>query len=124
MFTMSASASDSRTTNPFSATRLRPGTIDFIFEHGKTLGQLVDLLEANQWRGAIIGLHGTGKSTLLAALVPAIEVRGRVVKCVTLTAGQRTLPRDFLASLRQTAGQSVAAVDGIEQLVPPGAVCG
>ncbi len=108
--------SNANATNPFSATRLRPGTIDFIFEHGKTLGQLVDLLEANQWRGAITGLHGTGKSTLLAAMTPAIEARGRIVKCVTLSAGQRTLPRDFLASLRPAAGRGVAAVDGIEQL--------
>jgi hypothetical protein len=103
-------------TNPFSATRLRPGTIDFIFEHGKSLGQLVDLLEANQWRGEITGLHGTGKSTLLAAMMPAIEARGRIVKCVTLSAGQRFLPRDFLPSLRVTAGLGVAAVDGFEQL--------
>jgi hypothetical protein len=110
------SQSGPNATNPFSASRLRPGTIDFIFEHGKTLGQLVDLLEANQWRGAITGLHGTGKSTLLAAMTPAIEARGRVVSCVTLTAGQRTLPRDFLASPRLAAGQGVAAVDGIEQL--------
>ena len=106
----------SNATNPFSATRIRPGTIDFIFEHGKTLTQLVDQLESNQWNGAITGLHGTGKSTLLAAMIPAIEARGRIVKCVTLSAGQRTLPRDYLGSLRETAGQGVAAVDGIEQL--------
>ncbi len=106
----------SRATNPFSAARIRPGTIDFIFEHGRTLGQLVDLLEANHWHGAITGLHGTGKSTLLAAITPAIEARGRLVRCVTLSAGQRTLPRDFLASLSTTAGRGVAAVDGIEQL--------
>jgi hypothetical protein len=108
--------SSSNATNPFSAARLRPGTIDFVFEHGKTLGQLVDHLEANQWRGEITGLHGTGKSTLLAAMSPAIEDRGRIVKCVTLSAGQGTLPRDFVSSLRLTAGLGLAAVDGFEQL--------
>jgi hypothetical protein len=110
------SGSSSSLTNPFSAARIRPGTIDFIFEHGKSLAQLVDLLESNHWRGAITGLHGTGKSTLLAAMIPAIEARSRIVKCVTLTSGQRTLPHDYIQSLRETAAQGIAAVDGIEQL--------
>jgi hypothetical protein len=102
--------------NPFSAARLRPGTIDFVFEHGQHLARLVDLLEANCWFGEITGRHGTGKSTLLAAMTPAIEERGRIVKSVTLAAGQRTLSRGFTTSLRLTAGLGVAAVDGIEQL--------
>ena len=83
-------------TNPFCAARLRPGTIDFVFEQGKSLQQLVDVLEANAWQGQITGGHGTGKSTLLAALTPAIEARGRPVSSVTIVAGQRHLPRDFL----------------------------
>ena len=102
--------------NPFCAARLRPGTIDFVFEQGKSLQQLVDALEANAWQGQITGGHGTGKSTLLAALTPAIEDRGRLVKSITLAAGQRRLPREFITSLRLSAGLGVAAVDGIEQL--------
>ncbi len=102
--------------NPFCAARLRPGTIDFVFEQGKSLQQLVDALEANAWHGQITGGHGTGKSTLLAALTPAIEGRGRLVKSVTLVAGQRHLPREFIGSLRLSAGLGVAAVDGVEQL--------
>ncbi len=102
--------------NPFSAARLRPGTIDFVFEHGQNLAQLVDLLEANRWLGEVTGRHGTGKSTLLAAMTPAIEERGRIVKGVTLAAGQRSLPLGYLTSLRLTAGLGVAVVDGIEQL--------
>ncbi len=104
--------------NPFCAARLRPGTIDFVFEQGKNLQQLVDALEANAWLGQIIGGHGTGKSTLLAALAPAIEARGRLVKSITLTAGERRLPREFITSLKDSAGLGVAAVDGIEQLHP------
>jgi hypothetical protein len=57
-------------------------------------------------------------------MIPAIEARGRIVKCVTLSAGQRTLPRDYITSLRETAEQggaaqiaaTIAAIDGIEQL--------
>jgi hypothetical protein len=102
--------------NPFCAARLRPGTIDFVFEEGKTLEQVVDALEANAWHGQITGGHGTGKSTLLAALTPAMEGRGRIVKSITLEAGQGNLPRDFVRSLRPTAGLGVATVDGVEQL--------
>jgi hypothetical protein len=108
--------SNSTLTNPFCASRLRPGTIDFIFEHGMSLAQLVDALEVNRWRGEITGRHGTGKSTLLAALIPAIEGRGRLVKSVASAAEQRKLPRGYLTSLRLTAGLGVAVVDGIEQL--------
>jgi hypothetical protein len=103
-------------TNPFCAARLRPGTIDFVFEQGKSLEQLVDALAANAWRGQITGGHGTGKSTLLAALTPAMEGRGRRVKSITLGAGQGHLPRRFLRFLRRNAGIGVAAVDGVEQL--------
>ena len=110
------SGSSPSLTNPFSAARIRPGTIDFIFERGNSLTQLVDVLESNHWNGAIIGLHGTGKSTLLAALIPAIEARDLIVNFITLTAGQRTLPPDFFKSLREAAGPGIAAVDGIEQL--------
>ena len=102
--------------NPFCAARLRPGTIDFVFEQGRSLSQLVDSLQRNAWRGQIIGRHGTGKSTLLTALTPAIEGRGRMVKSITLVAGQRHLPREFKTALRLTAGLGVAAVDGVEQL--------
>ena len=102
--------------NPFCAARLRPGTIDFVFEPGKSLQQLVNALEANGWQGQITGRHGTGKSTLLAALTPAIEGRGRLVKSITLVAGQCRVPREFIAALRFSAGMGVAAVDGFEQL--------
>jgi hypothetical protein len=102
--------------NPFCAARLRPGTIDFVFEQGKSLEQLVDSLAANGWRGQITGGHGTGKSTLLAALTPAIEGRGRLVLSITLAAGHRHLPRRFLRSLARAAGLGVAAIDGVEQL--------
>jgi len=104
--------------NPFCAARLRPGTIDFVFEQGKSLQHLVDALAANAWHGQITGGHGTGKSTLLAALTPAIEARGRLVKSITLVAGQRRLPRAFIMSLRHSAGLGVAVVDGMEQLHP------
>ncbi len=102
--------------NPFCAARLRPGTIDFIFKQGEDVEKLVDALETNGWQGQITGPHGTGKSTLLAALSAAIEARGRMVYAVVIVAGQRRVPRDFAASLRIASSRGVAAVDGFEQL--------
>lgn len=102
--------------NPFCAARLRPGTIDFVFEPGKNLDLLVNALEANAWQGQITGRHGTGKSTLLAALRPVMEDRGRLVESITLGAGQRRLPGEFVRSLRRAGGRGVAVVDGVEQL--------
>ena len=104
-------------TNPFCALRAcPPGTIEFVFEPGKSLQQLVDALEANAWQGQIIGVHGTGKSTLLASLTVAIEDRGRSVSSATLCDRTTTSAAEFFRSLRASAGQGVAAVDGVEQL--------
>ena len=97
--------------NPFCAARLRPGTIGFVFERGEGVEQLVDALEANAWQGQITGPHGTGKSTLLAALTTAIEARGRTVRSVVISAEERRLPRGFIASLRLAAGRGLAAVE-------------
>ena len=104
--------------NPFSATRLRPGTIEFVFEHGRNLAQLVDLLEANHWLGEITGRHGTGKSTLLAALTPAIEARGRTVNAITLSAGQRNLPHGYLASLRSARARAWRSLMALSNSTP------
>ncbi len=101
--------------NPFCAARLRPGTIDYIFDGTTNLDQLVATLAANRWRGQITGPHGSGKSTLLAAMRPAIQAAGRDVHLLVMTDDDRNLPRFFLKSLRGSS-PSVAAIDGFEQL--------
>ena len=104
--------------NPFCAARLRPGTIDFVFEPGKSIEQLIAKLEANAWRGQIIGQHGTGKSTLLAALTLAMEDRGPARKGNYARGGAAArCRRDFLGSLRaDLRAEALAAVDGVGQL--------
>jgi hypothetical protein len=101
--------------NPFCTRRVRPGAIPFLFPAGEDAGQLVERLNENGWSGAIIGPHGTGKSALLATLIPAIERAGRHVVLVELHDGQRRLPLDLNRDARLRP-PLVMIVDGYEQL--------
>ena len=101
--------------NPFCASRLRPGTIPFIFPPDQSLEQVVERLLAHHGLGQIVGPHGTGKSTLLTTLLPALEQSGRTALATTLQEGQRRLPRNFYGAVRRTR-QAVAAIDGFDNL--------
>lgn len=99
--------------NPFSASRVRPGAIPFIFPSSESLVTLLERLERNNWRGEIVGPHGSGKSTLLATLLPAMEECGRKVVLLKLHDYARCLPP--LPEIN-TPQPVVLAVDGFEQL--------
>jgi hypothetical protein len=101
--------------NPFSARQVRPGAVPFRFPAGRSAGALVERLKRNHWRGQIVGPHGSGKSALVAALVPGIHEAGRKTVLIELHDRQRRLP----ASLRRMPGLeagTVVIVDGYEQL--------
>jgi ABC-type glutathione transport system ATPase component len=91
--------------------------VPFLFRAGDDAQRLVERLRANRWRGQIIGPHGTGKSTLLHALAPALECAGRSVVLLRPPA---------LAALENGCGQGaspsrdpqVVVIDGFEQLHP------
>ena len=102
-------------TNPFATRWTRPGAIPFDFGGRCSIDNFVRRLTANDWRGAIVGPHGSGKSTLVRTLMPALEAAGRVAVLFTLHDGQRCLP----VSLRQLDRHSenlVVVIDGYEQL--------
>jgi hypothetical protein len=87
----------------------------FHFPAGQEESTLVERLRVNHWRGQIVGPHGTGKSTLLAALVPALEAAGRRVRFVTLHEGDRRLSFSR-ADWNQLSDRCVLILDGYEQL--------
>jgi energy-coupling factor transporter ATP-binding protein EcfA2 len=91
------SAADARG-NPFSAARLRPGCIPYLFAPGDDLAALVVRLAANRGRGQIVGPHGSGKSTVLAMLAANLTARGHRIKLIELRDGQRRLPREWRAA--------------------------
>jgi energy-coupling factor transporter ATP-binding protein EcfA2 len=100
--------------NPFSTRHVRPGALPFVFPPGQSAAALVDRLRAQGWRGEIVGPHGSGKSSLLAALIPAIHDAGRPTLLVTLHDGQRRLPQSVRWA--EIAAGTIVVVDGFEQL--------
>jgi hypothetical protein len=101
--------------NPFCTRRVRPGASAFLFPADATAETLVARLHANDWRGQIVGPHGSGKSALLAALIPAIERTGQQTLLLELHDAERRLPPDFWRG-PQRAAATLLIVDGYEQL--------
>lgn len=95
--------------NPFSAARLAPGVMPYLFAAGESPQSLVDRLRLNAWRGQIVGPHGIGKSTLLHRLAGVIE-RHRATRWVRLGPEQRKG-----RGCRPLRG-GVLLIDGFEQL--------
>ena len=98
--------------NPFSTRFVRPGSIDYIFGKNETAAKVVARLKAGHWRGEITGPHGSGKSALLAALIPEICRAGKEPLLAEVHDGQRRLPLGPL----QLETNHVLIVDGYEQL--------
>ncbi|MES1213100.1 MAG: hypothetical protein ABUL64_00800, partial [Singulisphaera sp.] len=101
--------------NPFSTKRTRPGAISYVFPADLNAELLVRRLSEQQWRGQIIGGHGTGKSTLLATLAPAILATGRQPLLVTLHDRERSLAA-HAKILAAIGAKTVVIIDGYEQL--------
>jgi hypothetical protein len=101
--------------NPFATRFIRPGALRFIFPRGHSAESIVDALQAAGWRGEIIGPHGSGKSTLVAALMPVLESRGRRVRHFLF---RRNSPKPQPDSLdgSQWDFRTQVVVDGYEQL--------
>jgi hypothetical protein len=84
----------------------------------------MDRLRTNSWWGQIVGPHGSGKSALLASLLPAIEEAGVPTLIWELHDGQRRPPAgwrqqlDSARAVMSPAGSrpAVLVVDGYEQL--------
>lgn len=101
--------------NPFATRCVRPGAIPYLFPCGRSAGWLVERLRASGWWGQVTGAHGSGKSALVATLLPALEAAGRRPVCCLLHGGQRRLPVPW----RELAGADSATllvIDGYEQL--------
>ncbi len=101
--------------NPFSTRFIRPGALPFVFGAHVNAEAMVARFAALDRRAQIVGPHGVGKSTLLAALLPELAAAGMPAYWIALRDGQRSLPHDWQAgALRLRAG--VIVVDGYEQL--------
>src|SRR6476469_9808642 len=99
--------------NPFATRFIRPGAIPFLFLDDDSAEAIVERLKANKWWGQIIGAHGSGKSTLVAMLIPLLEATGRQVVSLKIRPGERGRPAIDKSSLSPT---TQLIVDGYEQL--------
>lgn len=105
--------------NPFSTRFVQPGSIPFQLRDGMTLEQLFErFLEIPSRRAAIVGPHGSGKSSLLETMRKSIPVQFEVDAhrlSSESTRFNRTYKRWGLASKRW-GHQTIVIVDGFEQL--------
>ncbi len=108
----------SRYANPFATCWTRPGAIAFQFPAGESAEQLVAKLAAANWRGEIVGPHGSGKSTLVATLQPRLAAAGCSVAVITLRKAQRRLPAELVRRSLASA-RPLIVIDGYEQLSWP-----
>ncbi len=100
--------------NPFATRWVRPSAMPYMFSGGQSAEGLIRRLEASGWWGQVVGPHGSGKSSLLATLIPALEQAGRRPLVIALHDSQRRLPRNFVHEHWTSTTQIV--IDGYEQL--------
>jgi hypothetical protein len=100
--------------NPFAADRVL--SIRYELPEGQA-GTLLARLERLRYRAAIVGPHGTGKTTLLEDLETPLAGRGFRLTHLRLDAAHRRFPRGSLARLAATLGaRDLVCLDGAEQL--------
>jgi hypothetical protein len=108
--------------NPFSAEQIRPGSLPFFFPPGRTPESLWERFCRLGGQAQILGKHGSGKTSLILALLAASpwqQVHGRVI-CV-----RDRQPRT-LAALKEISdlrAGGLVVVDGFEQWLPLGQMC-
>ena len=101
------------TTNPFATKYIRAGSLPYRFCEGSTLDELHKRLVRSQWRGQIVGPHGSGKTTLVRSLEARLcqsEVRSELFQ---LHNRQAFLPKVDWATIDRG---TLVIIDGYEQL--------
>jgi hypothetical protein len=101
--------------NPFASHRIE--ALPYRFPDGDSWEGLLERLAAQNWRGAILGPHGSAKTTLLEQIEPHLVERGFRPRRVTLRAAIDPLKRqESLASINSMAAPDFLLLDGAEQL--------
>ncbi|WP_437229307.1 hypothetical protein SH661x_001371 [Planctomicrobium sp. SH661] len=100
--------------NPFRSECV--GSLPFRFLQG-SLESLLERLQQQDYRGAIVGVHGSGKTTLFEELQRQLTGRGEKISTVRFTEFQRsTLSRELEQWLEKTEASEILMLDGAEQL--------
>lgn len=105
------------TSNPFSAKYFQPGAIAYRFPNADAEHELLRcILEDRLPRMAIVGPHGSGKSTLVAHLLasPALQERYPAPSHWRLSSSTARLAR-IRAAWAAPVRQNLVVIDGFEQ---------
>jgi len=105
--------------NPFATRFIRPGAIDYLFPAGQSIDSLLAVLRDNHWWGEIVGPHGSGKTTLVTTLLPALQAAGRQVIRYVITPDGAGRP-ECLAPLGAYAHLADQPLDPSTQLILDG----
>lgn len=101
--------------NPFCSGAVE--NLEFRLPGGLTWDTLVTKLANVNWIGAIVGPHGSGKSSLIEQLGPRLEERGLRPRLFRLTAESVQADKDaLLATAREMRAPDMLLIDGAEQL--------
>jgi hypothetical protein len=115
-----AMAAPRHISNPFATRHVRPGQLRPLSAAAseQDMPAVVATIQAAGGSAAIVGPHGTGKSTLLRALAAEFAAAGHLAGLIQLRRG-----RDGWAALRllaAAASGTTACLDGWEQFGPVG----
>ncbi len=103
--------------NPFRSSRLRPGVIPYLFTADDSWGQFLQRWESLQFRAAVVGPHGTGKSTLLYQVHKWAESQRWIVHRIQVRPATRWRHGwDFFHAVLWQPPTSLILLDGWEQL--------
>lgn len=107
--------------NPFSSRKISIGAIPFLSSHEKETDFQTFIKQFTQTGhfAQIVGPHGTGKSTFLNEFLSRFQEQSKRIHAVTLRDKQRCLPQEFRESLAHPDHDTIAVVDGYEQLGVP-----
>jgi hypothetical protein len=101
--------------NPFAAGRVE--ALEFRFPEGLDWSTLLERLEKFDFRAALVGPEGRGKTSLLEQLGERLEDRGFTARRATLRRGQRRLLRaERRRLLRELGPRDVLLIDGVQEL--------
>jgi energy-coupling factor transporter ATP-binding protein EcfA2 len=105
--------------NPFSTRYVQPGSIFFKLRDGVAVEQLFEkLLQSPKRRAAIVGPHGSGKSSLLETMRMCVPPKFEV-DVHRLNSEHRRFDRTtdrWLLASKRWGEQTIVMVDGFEQL--------
>lgn len=106
-----------RPENPFGTRYTRPGTLPFLagsdgaaIDAARLAGEAI-----GQRRSAIVGPHGTGKTTLLTQLRPYLE-EADASRCRSITLRSGEVSTELWRVLSTVPSSGMLIVDGYEQL--------